>query len=78
VFVGVVGAEDGSADAAILLWVRASLLHVGLLVVCGGSVEEPERFGEGSAVASSSHDAEPRGFQLLGLVRILPMDFNVG
>ena len=35
-FVGVVGAEDGSADAAILLWVRVSLLHVGLLVVCGG------------------------------------------
>lgn len=41
-FVGVVGAEDGSADAAILLWVRVSLLHVGLLVVCGGRVARSE------------------------------------
>ena len=46
---------------------------------CGPrDVEEPERFGEGSAVASSLREAEPRGLQLLGLVRLLPMDFNEG
>ena len=39
-------------------------------------VEEPLRFVEGSAVASSSCDAEPRCLRLLGLARVLPMDFN--
>lgn len=58
-------------------WVRCVTTYASVSATWG-CVEEPERFIEGSAVASSLHDAEPRGFQLLGLVRLLPMDFNVG
>ena len=50
--------------------------HIDVVTLKHPPVEEPLRFVEGSAVASSSCDAEPRCLRLLGLARVLPMDFN--
>jgi hypothetical protein len=55
---------------------RARRPHIDVVTLKHPPVEEPLRFVEGSAVASSSCDAEPRCLRLLGLARVLPMDFN--